>query len=95
MGKTDPLLAVGVSSVSSRPVSLHVPFFLPSQPRQIRRLKITLKSQSSSPQLTRGEGGPRQCVPTVILDPQPGKSHITLGLLRGFIVGGRATILGS
>lgn len=80
-GKNRSTLGGGVSSVSSGPVSLHMPFFLPSQPRQIRRLKITLKSQSSSPQLTRGEGGPRQYIPTKILDPvspQPGKSHITL-----------------
>lgn len=80
-GKNRSTLGGGVSSVASRPVSLHMPFFLPSQPRQIRRLKITLKSQSSSPQLTRGEGGPRQYIPTMILDPvspQPGKSHIAL-----------------
>lgn len=46
-----------------------MPFFLPSGPRQIQCLKITLNSESSSPQLTHREGGLWRCVPTMILDP--------------------------
>lgn len=93
-GKTDPFLAMG-SHLSHQGLFLFTcpsPSLPPLPARQIQCLKITLNSESSSPQLTHGEGGLGQCVPTTVLDPVKPQS---LSNGSGLTVGDKANILGS